>query len=169
MMAKAASPQSGPYSKAASPPSRRSYGGARMAAPGLYGSARPAAAVRQGDEALSTEAPPPGAHEHIIHLPDERLRTLRVQLVERQHISTKCMERLLDTQSIKDHEVMTPITFYGPRGGREGLRELGNTLGPKRAARAIVEAEDANIMAPIARRSPPIRASAWREGLDLPA
>ena len=128
-----------------------------------------ALAVRQDDEALSTEAPPPGAHEHIIHLPDERLRTLRVQLVERQHISEKDIERLLDTQNIKDHEVMTPITFYGPRGGREGLRELGITLGPRRAARAIVEAEDATIMTPIARRPTPILASAWREGLDLPA
>ena len=168
-MAKAASPQSGPYSKAASPPSRRSYGGARMAAPGLYGSARPAAAARQDDEALSTEAPLPGTDEHIIYLPDERLRTLRVQLVERQHISEKDCERLLDTQNIKDHEVMTPITFYGPRGGREGLRQLGITLDPRRAAMAIVEAEDATIMTPIAERPTPIAASALRERLDLPA
>ena len=126
-----------------------------------------ALAVRQDDEALSTEAPPPGTDEHIIYLPDERLRTLRVQLVERQHISEKDIERLLDTQNIKDHEVMTPITFYGPRGGREGLRELVRRLGPRRAARAIVDAEDANIMTPIARRPITIRASAWREGLDL--
>ena len=128
-----------------------------------------ALSVRQGDEALSTEAPLPGTDEHIIYLPAERLRDLRVQLAQEQPVSEKDMERLLETQSIKDHEVMTPITFYGPRGGREGLRELGIMLGPRRAAMAIVEAEDATIMTPIAQRPTPIPASAWRERLDLPA
>ena len=122
-----------------------------------------------GDEPLNTGAPPPGTDEHIIYLPGERLRDLRVRLVEGQHISEADIELLLDTQNITGHDEFTPITFYGTRGGREGLRQLGITLGPTRAAMAIVDAEDATIMTPIAERPTPIAASAWRERLDLPA
>ena len=118
---------------------------------------------------LSTEAPLPGTDEHIIYLPGERLRDLRVRLVEGQLISEADIELLLDTQNITDHEEFTPIIFYGPWGGREGLRQLGITLGPRRASMAIVDAEDATIMTPIAERPTSIPASALRERLDLPA